>query len=69
MAIDIPRKDLTGELVNGLWWLVACTAILLLSSVGAAWAIASRIATSVHQLAAPALALGSGTPVSVPRSR
>jgi diguanylate cyclase (GGDEF)-like protein len=66
VAIDISRQDLTGELVNGLWWLVACTAMLLLSSFAAAWAIASRIAASIHQLAAPALALGSGTAVSVP---
>jgi diguanylate cyclase (GGDEF)-like protein len=40
--------------------------MLLLSSFAAAWAIASRIAASIHQLAAPALALGSGTAVSVP---
>jgi diguanylate cyclase (GGDEF)-like protein len=66
VAIEIPTKSLTAELMDRLWWLVACTAILLLSSLAAAWAIGSRIAISIQALAAPALALGSGQPVSVP---
>jgi diguanylate cyclase (GGDEF)-like protein len=66
VAIEIPSKDLANELVNALWWLVVCTAILLSSSVAVAWAIGSRIATSIHKLAAPALALGSGKPVTIP---
>jgi diguanylate cyclase (GGDEF)-like protein len=66
VAIEVPLKDLTNELVYELWWLVACTAILLLSSLAVAWAIGSRIATSIHKLAAPALALGSGKAVTIP---
>jgi diguanylate cyclase (GGDEF)-like protein len=69
VAIEIPSKALTGELVYELWWLVACTAILLLSSLAVAWAIGSRIATCIHRLAAPALALGAGQPVTVPPLR
>jgi len=66
VAIEIPAKNVLGELVDRLWWLVTCTAILLLSSLAVAWAIGSRIATSIQKLAAPALALGSGQAVSVP---
>ncbi|HEV7802624.1 MAG TPA: sensor domain-containing diguanylate cyclase [Burkholderiales bacterium] len=66
MAIGIPSKNLTDRLAQTLWWLVAGTAILLLSSLALAWAIGSRIARSIHELAAPALALGSGEAVSVP---
>jgi len=66
VAIEIPAKSLTSELVNALWWLVACTAILLSSSLAVAWAIGSRIARCIHKLAAPALALGSGQAVAVP---
>jgi diguanylate cyclase (GGDEF)-like protein len=69
VSIEIPLKDLTSELVYQLWWLVACTAILLLSSLAVAWAIGSRIASAIHKLAAPALALGSGEAVTVPLLR
>jgi diguanylate cyclase (GGDEF)-like protein len=66
VAIDIPAKDLTNDLIYALWWLVACTAILLASSLAVAWAIGSKIASAIHLLAAPALALGSGKTVTVP---
>src|SRR3984957_5874794 len=66
VAIEIPSKALIGELVYELWWLVACTAILLSSSLAVAWAIGSRIATTIHKLAAPALALGAGQAVTGP---
>jgi diguanylate cyclase (GGDEF)-like protein len=69
VAIEIPLKGLNSELVYELWWLVACTAILLLSSLAVAWAIGSRIASAIHKLAAPALALGSGEAVTVPSLR
>jgi diguanylate cyclase (GGDEF)-like protein len=69
VAIEIPTKNLTRELVYSLWWLVACTAILLLSSLAVAWVIGSRIAKSIRDLAAPALALGSGQAVTVPSLR
>jgi diguanylate cyclase (GGDEF)-like protein len=69
MAIGIPRKNLTDRLAQTLGWLVAGTALLLLSSLALAWAIGSRIASSIHELAAPALALGSGEAVTVPPLR
>lgn len=69
VAIGIPSKDLTDELVRRLWWLVAGTAILLLGSLALAWTIGGRIAGSVHELVAPAIALGSGEAVSVPPLR
>jgi diguanylate cyclase (GGDEF)-like protein len=69
MAIGIPRKNLTDRLARTLGWLVAGTAILLLSSLALAWAIGRTIARSVHELAAPALALGSGEAVIVPSLR
>jgi diguanylate cyclase (GGDEF)-like protein len=66
MAIGIPSANVTERLAQTLWWLVAGTAILLLTSVALAWRIGSRIAGSIHELAAPALAVGSGQAVSVP---
>ena len=56
-----------GPVWDTLTWLVAATAVLLLSSLAAAWAIGRSIARSIHELAAPALALGAGVPVTVPR--
>ena len=61
-----PHQILTNELLHTLSWLVAGTAILLLSSLALAWAIGSKIARPIHELAAPALALGSGEAVTVP---
>jgi diguanylate cyclase (GGDEF)-like protein len=66
MAIAIPLKNLTDRLAQTLAWLVAGTALLLSSSLALAWVIGSRIARSIHQLAGPALALGSGEAVTVP---
>jgi diguanylate cyclase (GGDEF)-like protein len=66
VAIGIPTKNLTDRLARTLSWLIGGTAILLLGSLAFAWAIGSRIARSIQQLAAPALALGSGETVTVP---
>jgi diguanylate cyclase (GGDEF)-like protein len=66
VAIEIPARELSNDLINGLWWLVACTGILLSSSLAVAWVIGSRIATSIRRLAEPALALGSGKAVTIP---
>ena len=66
VAIGIPSKILTNGLLTTLAWLVAGTTVLLLSSLALAWSIGSKIANPIHQLAAPALALGSGVQVTVP---
>jgi diguanylate cyclase (GGDEF)-like protein len=66
VAIGIPRRDLNNELWHSLWWFVPGVAILLLVSLGVAWAIGGRISRSVRGLTAPALALGAGQEVTVP---
>lgn len=66
VAIGIPTSILTNELLSTLAWLVAGMTILLLGSLAFAWSIGSKIARPIHQLAAPALALGSGVAVAVP---
>jgi hypothetical protein len=68
VAIGIPMRDLTGELWRSLWWLVLGLVLLLLSSLALAWSIGGRIARSVRDLGAPALALGLGEAVKVPPS-
>ncbi len=69
VAIGIPMRILTNELRQVLWWLIFGVAILLLSSLGFAWAIGGRISRSIHGLTVPALALGSGEAVKVPSLR
>jgi len=66
VAVGIPSGNLTSEVVHTLWWFVAGTAILLLGSLALARAIGGNIARSIQELAAPALALGSGEAVTVP---
>ncbi len=66
VALGIPIKELTAELVFTLWWLVAGTTVLLLSTFTVAWAIGTSIATAIDGLLAPALALGYGELVIVP---
>lgn len=66
VAIGIPTRDLTNELWQSLWWFIPGVAILLVSSLGVAWAIGGRISRSIHGLTEPALALGAGQTVTVP---
>ena len=66
VAIGIPLAGITDELWQTLSWLVAGMAILMVSSLALAWAIGSKIARPIHELAAPALALGAGAAVTVP---
>ncbi|WP_210191616.1 GGDEF domain-containing protein [Rhodomicrobium vannielii] len=67
ISIGIPTQVLNRALWEPLEWLFLGTALLLLASVALAWAIGRSIAHSVHRLAAPALALGLGAEVTVPR--
>jgi diguanylate cyclase (GGDEF)-like protein len=69
VVIGIPSKILINEVLFTLWWLVAGVLLLVVSSLALAWAIGSTISNSIHQLAAPALALGSGEAVTVPSLR
>jgi diguanylate cyclase (GGDEF)-like protein len=66
VAIGIPMRDLTAELWHQLWWIVLGLVLLLLSSLGSAWAIGRRISRSIQGLSGPALALGVGEAVTVP---
>lgn len=66
VAIGIPTSDLATELWQLLWWLILGVAIVLLASLGLAWAIGGRISKSIQGLSEPALALGFGEPVTVP---
>jgi diguanylate cyclase (GGDEF)-like protein len=65
LALGIPVRTLTNELVITLWWFVDGTTLLLLCSLAVAFAIANSIALPIHKLVAPALALGSGEEVTV----
>jgi len=65
VAIGIPIATLNNELWGRLSWLVFATSLLLAISLGLAWLIGGRLARSVRSLAAPALALGSGEPVTI----
>lgn len=67
IAISIPSQSLTAELWRALAGLILGAAVLLTISLGVAWWFGGQIARSVRGLAAPALALGSGAPVVVPR--
>ena len=69
VTIGIPSKNLTNELERTLWWLVSGTALLLSSSFALAWAIGGQITRSIHELVAPALALGSGEAITIPSLR
>ncbi len=66
VAIGIPMKSLSNELWRTLSWLIFAAAVLLISSLAAAWLIGGRIARSIHGLTGPALALGAGQAVVVP---
>lgn len=66
VAIGIPRKALTKTLSYSLWWIVLATVILLVVSLGLAWAVGGRITRALHALTAPALALGLGEKITVP---
>jgi len=66
VGIGIPVRELTGELWRSIRWLILGLALLLLSSLGLAWAIGDRISRSIRGLAGPALALGTGEVVTVP---
>jgi len=69
VAIGIPTQQFTAELRQ--WFLLLLAAVVILLAVGVVLAsiLAGRIARSIQALIAPAIALGSGAPVTVPRIR
>ena len=65
VAMGIPIKNFTRDLLASLWGLLFTLAVLLTASVGLAWAIANSISRSIHALTEPAMALGTGASVKV----
>jgi diguanylate cyclase (GGDEF)-like protein len=69
VAIGIPSASLTGEMRTKVGWLAVAILVLLVSSLGVASYVATRIAQAVRGLRAPALALGQGENVVIPSLR
>jgi signal transduction histidine kinase len=69
VTIGIPTQLFAAELRRRFVVLGVGVSILLGIGVGLAWLVAARIAGSIHALTVPALALGSGAAVAVPRAR
>ena len=65
VAMGIPIKNFTSDLLASLWWLLFGLAGLLAASLGLAWGIANSITRSIHALIEPAMALGTGASVNV----
>lgn len=67
VAIGIPRAMLAGQLRGSLLGLIAATLLLLAAALCAAWYVGWRMVRSLRALVAPAVALGHGELVSLPR--
>lgn len=67
VAVGIPKEELNQQLWHSLWNALGITALLLVAGFGAAWYIARRVSGSITELGKPALALGQGGEVRVPR--
>jgi len=66
VALGIPKATLEAELKKSLWFLIVATTGLLLGGLWLASRLGVRIVGAINALTGPALALGSGTEVSVP---
>ncbi len=69
VAIGIPRSSLASALWTPISLIIAGALVLLLSGIGMAHRVGSRIAGSIRGLIPPAVALGRGDPVVVPPLR
>lgn len=69
VVIGIPTQQFTAELRQRFLLLLAVVIILLAVGVGLASILGGRVARSIRALIAPAVALGSGAPVTVPYIR
>lgn len=67
VGIGIPRKDLGAELLRKLTTLALGMIAVFGFGAALAWLIGHRIAVSIRALQAPAVALGAGEPLPVPR--
>ncbi len=67
VGISVPTAVLTQNLRHSLLLTGVNAGLLLLIGLGLAWGISQRIAFSVKALSAPAMAVGEGKPVTIPR--
>ena len=67
VVIGIPTQSFTAKLYQRFAWLSAGLGLLLAVGVVLALTLAKRIGGSIRALTAPALALGNGEAVTVPR--
>jgi PAS domain S-box-containing protein len=67
VAIGIPKKSLAQSLIVPLYALASGIAALFGIGLVLAWFMGNRIARSIKSLTAPAMALGSGGAVRIPR--
>jgi PAS domain S-box-containing protein len=66
VVIGIPSDSLTAGLKRAMLWLGVGTLLLLGLTVALAWGLGNSIIRTTQDLIAPALALGSGKPLSAP---
>lgn len=67
VGIGMPRSIFAAELTRTLWTLGASMVVLFSLGIGLAWFMGNRITRSVRSLIAPALSLGAGEAVVIPR--
>jgi C4-dicarboxylate-specific signal transduction histidine kinase len=67
VVLGIPLGELTAELNRTLAWLIGAALAALAAGLGLAWFICRKISGSIVALIEPAIALGSGQPVPIPR--
>jgi len=65
VAIGIPKSSLINAAVLSAAWLLLGILALLAAGLGLAWVIGGRIAGSIQNLTAPALALGEGKEIAI----
>jgi diguanylate cyclase (GGDEF)-like protein len=66
MSVGIEKQLLYAGLLQSLLWISLGTVALLALGLAMAWIVGNGIARPIRSLAAPALALGAGKPVSIP---
>jgi signal transduction histidine kinase len=67
VVLGVPRQDLSAGLLRTLESLIVATVVVLAIGLILAWRVGGRVARSVQALISPAVALGTGSPVTIPR--
>jgi diguanylate cyclase (GGDEF)-like protein len=66
MSVGIEKQVLYAGLLQSVLWISLGTVALIVLALAIAWIVGNGIARPIRSLAAPALALGAGKPVSIP---